>query len=369
MTTTTQAEIEQLARRFPLVPRPRPALPPLPQQLAEITELIQTPRGHPDATARIATAHNKAALIASNSGLPDLARTLCWQHHHRYTDQQPWNARTARYALEPLVNLARLHIRGDRPDTAITTLEALLAATRHSGTTDIDGHRIDLGPTIATMGGRAAVHRWLWTVTVAEGIRALFRAGRFDDALIHAERHRGIGATLLDGRQCAVLAHALRGDHRTAATLLATSERAAPWQDSVARILRRLNQRGGDAPPLPAARRHDQGGSPDRSLRDSALFLLEIQLADITLGADPSRSSGVHELTRAAERFTNAVLAGAVLTHPAQHHLPPPLLARLVSVEEQALRTDDAEHLATALIRAVEPTAPARLLDDELTAR
>jgi hypothetical protein len=60
----------------------------------------------------------------------------------------------------------------------------------------------------------------VWTVALAEGIRALARAGRWDDALAHAHRHRGIGATLLDGRQIAVIAHSLRGDHTDAGTLL-----------------------------------------------------------------------------------------------------------------------------------------------------
>lgn len=366
MTTAPTAEIEQLARRFPLVPRPRLAQPPLPQQLAEITALARTPLDHPDAAARIATAHNKAALIASNNGLPDLARTLCWQHHHRYTDHQPWNARTARYALEPLVNLARLHIRADRPDIAVDILEALLAATRHSGTADIDGRHIDLGPTIATAGDRTTIHRWLWTVTLTEGIRALTRGGRFDDALTHAEQHHGIGATLLDGRQTAVLAHTLRGDHRTAATLLATSRRAAPWQDTVGRLLGRFNEHYGaalDTPPDPDRHDgHDHPGGRDAGLRDSVLFLLEVRLAEVALAPDPTRVARIDELTPIAASITDAALARAVLTHPGHRHLPATLLARLTIVVEQALRLDGPTRLRNALDRAL--NSPAACLSD-----
>jgi hypothetical protein len=77
----------------------------------------RTPPDPPDASARIAAAHNKAALIASDCGHADLARTLCSDHHNRYVDRQPWTATEARRALEPLINLARLHVRANQPDT------------------------------------------------------------------------------------------------------------------------------------------------------------------------------------------------------------------------------------------------------------
>jgi len=354
MSGTTPAAVEQLARRFPLVPRPRPPLPPLPQQLAEIADLAHTPPEHPAADARIATAHNKAALIASNCGQPELARILCWQHHHRYTNHHPWTASTARYALEPLVNLARLHIRDGHPDTAIQTLEALLTATTHGGIADIDGHLVSLGATIATRADRNTIRRWLWTVTLADGIRALTRAGRWDDALAHAERHHGIGATLLDGRQTAVLTHALRGDHDTAKSLLTGSERGEPWQDTVAYMLALLIKRC-EGTPTPSPQ--NGGAAPDTlAAVDEApdAFDLEVRLASADLAHDPARQARVRELVRSAASITDAALAHVILTHPARRHLPLSLLDHLAAISDRAHRPDLSARLQDELLRALD---------------
>jgi hypothetical protein len=82
------------------------------------------------------------------------------------------------------------------PDTAIAQLESLLTAAHHRGIADIDGRHIDLSHAIATNDDRREARRWLWTIALAEGIRALARAGRWEDALTHAHRHHGIGDTL-----------------------------------------------------------------------------------------------------------------------------------------------------------------------------
>jgi hypothetical protein len=353
MSGPAPAAIDELARRFPLVPRPRPALPPLSRQLAEIADLARTPPEHPAADARIATAHNKAALIASNCGQPDFARHLCWQHHHRYTDRHPWTARTARYALEPLVNLARLHIRDGRPDTAIRTLEALLNATSHGGIADIDGHRIDLGATIATRNDRNTIRRWLWTVTLAEGIRALARTGRWDDALTHAERHHGIGATLLDGRQIAVLAHALGRDYGTAWTLLTASERVEPWQDAVAHVLALLVNHCGGTPTASPQNGGATVGTVIPRVDAPDAFGLEVRLAIADLLHEPARCARVNELIRSAASVTDAALAKVILTHPARRHVPQSLLDRLTALSDAAFRPEDPGRLAHKLARAL----------------
>ncbi len=352
MATTAHAGIAQLARRFPLVPRPRPALPPLPQQLAEIAALARTPPDHPDADARIATAHNKAALIASNCGDPDLARRLCWQHHHNYATRRPWTARDARYALEPLVNLARLHIRDDQPDLAIQILESLLTATGQHDVADIDGHPVDLGPTI-TPDDRDAVRRWIWTVTLADGIRALTRVGRWDDALAHADRHHGVGATLLDGRQVAVLTYASRGDHTTARSLLASSVRAGQWQDAVAHILGLLICCGTKPPVQPRLNLR----TSLVALREDACvpeaFGIEVQLAILELDDGAARSAIRRELVRQATDTVDAALALTILTHPARRQLPPSLLHRLAAIDDQARRLNRAGHVPGALADAL----------------
>ncbi|MET9869037.1 hypothetical protein ABZZ16_23195, partial [Streptomyces sp. NPDC006386] len=72
-------DVSQIARRFPLVARPRPACPPLADRVREITDLAAAAKR--DNTVNSATvALNKAALIASDCGMPDLARALCWRH-------------------------------------------------------------------------------------------------------------------------------------------------------------------------------------------------------------------------------------------------------------------------------------------------
>jgi len=352
-TTETPELVEQIARRFPLVPRHRPALPPLAQQLADIADLARTPPEHPDAAVRTAAAHNKAALVASNCGHQALARTLCWQHHHRYTDHQPWTAIQARRALEPVVNLARLHIRAGHPDTAIEALGSLLSAVDHGGIAEIERHPIDLGGAIATPDDRAEIRRWVWTVTLAEGIRALARAGRWDDALEHARHHRGIGATLLDGRQIAVIAHSLRGDHTDAATLLADTVHAEPWQDTVAHVLGLLICRRAGTPTPHNAHQLTNPQHAARQAHATGVFALEVQLAAVELVDDAVRPDVLAELSRTTAVATDAALARTVLTHPARRHLSASLLDHLTAVHDAATTPTTAECLDNALTDAL----------------
>jgi hypothetical protein len=344
---------EHLARRFPLIPRPRPVQRPLDEQLDTIADLARTPPERPDAETRVAAAHNLAALTAANCGHPNLARALCWRHHHRYTDHNPWSASTARLALEPLVNLARLHARAGHPDTAINGLESLLTATGHGDTAHVDGQPVDLGH-IATTEDREGTRRWLWTVTLAEGVRALARAGHWDDALTHAERHRGIGATLLDGRQVAVLAHVLHGDRATAEALLTESVHREPWQHNIAHLLHVLVSRRPDAPARADGLTHllaDPRTGPDTA---PGAFGVELLLAAAELADGEQRAAIRVELSRRAVSITDAALARAVLDHPARQHLPKWQL----------------DHLAALVHLATPPTSPAQLaraLADALT--
>jgi hypothetical protein len=119
------------ARRFPLLARPRPACTPLNQRVAELTDRAHA-ADRDDDTAAASAVHNLAALLASDCGLPDLARRWCHRHAEVYLRARPLGAQATRGALEPLVNLARLHIRdGQR---AFDLLEALFTAV--TGRTD-----------------------------------------------------------------------------------------------------------------------------------------------------------------------------------------------------------------------------------------
>jgi hypothetical protein len=63
------------------------------------------------ALTRAAEACNLAALIASDCGMPGLARDLCWRQYGVFAQARIRDETTAKLALQPLINLARLHIR------------------------------------------------------------------------------------------------------------------------------------------------------------------------------------------------------------------------------------------------------------------
>ncbi|WP_245722894.1 hypothetical protein [Micromonospora matsumotoense] len=54
----------------------------------------------------------------------------------------------------------------------------------------------------------------------------------------HVRRYDGIGPTLLDGRQVAIVAHLLRAEGPSAAALLAATKIEAPWEQAVHGLLK-----------------------------------------------------------------------------------------------------------------------------------
>lgn len=81
-------DVSQIVKRFPLVARPRPACPPLAERVREITDLAAAAERDGNVTSAT-VALNKAALIASDCGMPDLARALCWRHAEAVLRAQP----------------------------------------------------------------------------------------------------------------------------------------------------------------------------------------------------------------------------------------------------------------------------------------
>jgi hypothetical protein len=242
------------ARRFPLVPRPRPTCRSLADRIRELHHLADVaanldhePAGS-DRLAMAAQVLNKASLIASDCGLPDLARSLCWQRFTVYQHAQPLDARAARHALEPLVNLARLLARAGAGEQAHHLLAALYHAVRHRTDTTIAGIPVTFTGFFQTEADQQAVHRWLWTVLLADGTRALTAAGNWCQAAAHAERHGGVGARLLDGRQAAIIARSTTGATATARTMLDQTTTAEPWEQAVAACLHALIQAIDDRP-------------------------------------------------------------------------------------------------------------------------
>lgn len=231
-------DADRIARRFPLVARPRPACPPLDLRVREVAELARAAAGQTGGgLALAAAAHNKAALIASDCGLPDLARSLCWQQFDVYLRARPLGAQAARCTLEPIVNLARLLIREGNGTGAHQLLDTLYQAVRSRADAVIDGRQLSFRDLTGSDEDHRTLYQWLWTVLLADGTRALARAGRWDQALAYAEQHSGVGQRLLDGRQVAVLARCLAGDHASATALLDESALSEPWEQPVAACL------------------------------------------------------------------------------------------------------------------------------------
>ncbi len=229
-----------VARLFPLIARPRPPCLPLPARVAALTELAcQAQR---EAHHGIASSvFNQAALLASDLGMPGLARQWCHRHAVAYLNSCPLSGMDAIRALEPLVNLARLHIRDRQADQGHQLLLALYEAVASPCAGVFDGITVPAYLT-ATDVGRREVRQWLWRIIIADGTRALTTAGRWQDALRHVEQHHGIGQRMLDGRQVAVLARATSGDHDGAQQILAGTTPGEPWENAVTACLTALCQ-------------------------------------------------------------------------------------------------------------------------------
>lgn len=233
----------QLAEWFPLMPRPRPACLALPLRVNEVGQLAHAAAHGPPEHRLVSAAEalNKAALILSDCGLADRAHQLCWRQFELFHAHRPLAPKTAKLALQPLVNIARLHIRDGQGTRAYQLLAHAHQALRSKTATTIDGRDIDLNELIDDQpASRRELVRFLWTVLLADGTRALTRAGRWDEALEHLERHKGIGERMLDGRQVAIIARVVNGDHEHALDLLDRSSTPELWEQAVASYLTTL---------------------------------------------------------------------------------------------------------------------------------
>lgn len=227
------------AKRFPLVARVRPVCLPLDARVGKLLEHADRARqdGNP---AEASTVFNQAALIASDVGLPELAREWCHRHARLYLERCPLTGMNAIRALEPLVNLARLHIRVGRGHRGHQLLLLLQQAIINRTPITVDG--LEVPADLTDELGRDEVRRWLWRVVLADGTRALTTDGQWHAALKHVERHHGIGTRMLDGRQVAVIASAANGDYAKANDLLAATTPGEPWENAVTTCLSALCQ-------------------------------------------------------------------------------------------------------------------------------
>ncbi|MFI5497127.1 hypothetical protein [Actinoplanes sp. NPDC051859] len=218
-----------ITQRFPLIARPRPPCTALPARITALAALVDRASRAGDLVAASRVFNQAAAYLADPA--PQIDGQL---------------------VLEPLVNLARLHIRAGSGQDAVKLLDDLYQAVRNRQDTVINGVTVPAAALTNTSERHQDLSRWAWSVQLADGTRALTLAGRWDDAESRLRRHRGIGRRMLDGRQVAVIAHAIRGDYDAAQQLIADTQPGEPWEQAVTALLAVL-ARPALEPPTPSA--------------------------------------------------------------------------------------------------------------------
>ncbi|MFB7618014.1 hypothetical protein [Kitasatospora sp. NPDC056181] len=300
-----------IARRFPLVARIRPACLPLDARVGRLTELADTATEQAD-PGQASTVFNQAALLASDLGLPDYARELCHRHARLYLTRGPLPAMSAIRGLEPLVNLARLHIRAGHHQRGHQLLLDLYRAINTGTSAVLDGITVPAHLT-ETDQQRAEVRAWLWRVVIADGTRALTAAGHWNDALRHIKEHRGIGLRILDGRQVAVLACATTDDLPGALALLEGTEPGDAWEDAVTAVLTALC-RPGDQDAADRAMDHCLALNAEEGL---AAFTTRLTLTALDAAAPdtPSAQNLLRRLTSRTSESGDGYALRDLLTH------------------------------------------------------
>lgn len=348
MTPTRRADA---TRRFPLVPRGRPACHPLDVRVRQVADLADTATRRPAETARIAAeAHNLAALIVSDCGLAALARGLCWKQFEIFHDARPFDAATAKLVLQPLINLGRILARDGNGTAAHHLIETLFTAVRHQRTVNLDGTVTDLGNLTRTPDDHREIVQWLWNVLLADGTRALTQAGRWSQALQHVQDHHGIGQSLLDGRQIAIIAHHAAGDHPTSARLLAETPAPTRWEQTVAACLAILTGNHNGDTTTTVDGYLALGEAPAQVVFRTRLGLTLLDLTD-----DRSAPRLAHAIETGVLRSRDAYAAREVLGHTGcASRLPASTIAALTGLM-------DVSGLGTG-------TLPAGLLDQLTTA-
>jgi hypothetical protein len=212
-------------------------------RIDEVNDLVDR-ASHANADTALtltAEALNKAALIASDCGLPDLARRWCWQQFEIFQTASNLTAKTAKLGLQPLVNLGRLLTRAGQGERAHQLFTELHAAANSGAPVEVDGKQIDLCRFFdGTIDKRHELQQFTWAVLLADGTRALTSAGRWNDAAQHVQQHKGIGNRLLDGRQVTILARCADGDIDQALNLINRSTTIDPWERAISALLHAL---------------------------------------------------------------------------------------------------------------------------------
>jgi hypothetical protein len=306
-------DTDRIAQRFPLVARPRPACPTLAARIREVSTLAEAAH-HGGGLSSAVTALNRAALIASDCGLPGLARDLCWRHAELHLNVGTLSEQRARYALEPLINLARLRLRAGDGSGAHRLLTDLTHAVRNKAEASIDGRTLAFQDLTATPEDHQAVCQWLWTVLLGDGTRALIAAHQWGQAREHVIQHKGVGRRLLDGRQVVIVSHCLNDDTAAAQRTLDESTLNEPWEAPVAALLATLCLRTAGKPARDAEDRMEGQYLALEGDPDLAVFRARVGLAALNLSR-LHRGEVARRLVNDAIRSQDGYVARDVLTN------------------------------------------------------
>jgi peptidoglycan hydrolase-like protein with peptidoglycan-binding domain len=308
---------DSLAQRFPLVARARPTCLPLPQRVQALTDLADTAAKQDDPSVA-STVYNQAALLASDIGDVATARAMCHQHADAYLHATPLSGTSAIRALEPVVNLARLQLRSGQGDQGRRRLLELFDAVTNASPIEVDDISVP-AELVAKAADRQEVRTWLWTVLLADGTRSLTASGRWSEALVHVQTHRGVGLRMLDGRQVAVIAALTSGDNPGASNLLNQAVPQEAWEEAVMNCLNVLYRRSSGQPWRRSLRDlvTTYLERPDRNelaVFDTRLGLAVLDVVDTAEGT--ITRSVVAELHRRVTRTMDGYSAREALAHP-----------------------------------------------------
>ncbi|CAO0832208.1 putative protein OS=Streptomyces microflavus OX=1919 GN=Smic_64430 PE=4 SV=1 [Streptomyces microflavus] len=235
------ARIQQF-ERFPLVARFRPACLPLSKRVRALVDLADTAVTETDQGVA-SSVYNQAALIASDLGLPDLAREMCHEHAAAYLHACPLSAMSAIRCLGSLSSISPAS--RSVADTPTWAVSGCLTCTRLSRRAGLPGSKVSQFRLTSPRRTR----------TAAKSLRG-YGACSWPTARApspprdagpkpwqHIEAHRGVGKRMLDGRQVAVLASLAEGDTAHASALLADTMPGETWEQTVTACLTVLSRR------------------------------------------------------------------------------------------------------------------------------
>ncbi|MFK0295630.1 hypothetical protein ACIQU6_34895 [Streptomyces sp. NPDC090442] len=298
--------------RFPLVRRFRPPCPPLPERIAELHHLSELATQQGDIRKGSAV-YNLAALIAVDSGLPHLARELCWQHANLYLQHQPLPGQWACFALEPLVNLAQIHNRLGHGERAFQLLTNLHRATTSASDTTLDGTPLSVAALARTLQDQRQLREWANGVYRQDGARALVAADQWSAANAHLQQGNCTSSRMFEARQIAVIALITSGETAQALTMLRATEPGEPWEQAVTACLEALCDAWSVTPALDIYQRLELA-------KEHVVFHTRLGLALIDTATRADHGFPEHHATTLIEHVLNAgdgYAARDLLNHPA----------------------------------------------------